>query len=458
MLYRRDDMENMEFKEKVAAYSHAHGLLPEGGGRMLVALSGGADSVALLLVLEELGVEVVAAHCNFHLRGAESDRDERFVLGLCAERGVRLEVRDFDVESYVRERGVSVEMACRELRYEWFGELLDEMDCESVAVAHHRDDNIETFFLNALRGTGIAGLAGMRPSNGKVVRPLLCVTRKEIEEYLASRGQTYVTDSTNLESEVKRNKLRNRVLPIIETEFPGCRSTLERTVANVRECNELYADGVELMRQIVCDEENEQGEMVIDTDCLMSMSHPAMLLFEMLKGHGFKKAQCEAAVGDVAEGGSVGNRYDARRYRLHIYRGKIKVLLSEDVPDEEIAVDLSGGEMEFPVRLKIADVEGRLADGGIDGKHVIALSEDVKRCEKVVLRHRRDADRIAPFGMRGTKLVSDLFTDLHMEEREKNRVWLLEADGEILWVLGYRASRHYAVKDTDRRYVRIEWR
>ncbi|MBR1543350.1 MAG: tRNA lysidine(34) synthetase TilS [Muribaculaceae bacterium] len=446
------------FQDKVREFAEANGLFPEDmeGGKLLVALSGGADSVALLLVLRQLGINVVAAHCNFHLRGAESDRDEKFVRELCELKGVALEVKDFDVPGYMAQHGVSVEMACRDLRYAWFAHLLSSTGCESVAVAHHRDDNIETFFLNALRGTGIAGLAGMHPRNGRVVRPLLCVSRGEIERYLQELGQSYVTDSTNLECDVKRNILRNRVLPLLETEFPGCRQALEKTLRNVLECSELYAEGITIMRQIVCDEGNAEGEMVIDADCLLSMSNPEMLLFEMLKPKGFKKEQCDAAVRDIRDGGSVGNRYESECFVLHVYRGKLKVLLRREVAGEEYVLNLEAGVVNEPVDMKVEVIPGGLSDlRGIDGKCVIALSTDVMKCGRVVLRHWHDGDRFSPYGLRGTKLVSDLFSDLHLEDREKAEAWILEADGEILWVLGYRASRHFSVSSEASSYLRV---
>ncbi len=450
--------QRLGFQDKVSEFALANGLLPADrvDGKLLVALSGGADSVALLLVLRRLGVNVVAAHCNFHLRGAESDRDEKFVRELCDREGVALVVKDFDVPEYMAQHGVSVEMACRDLRYAWFAHLLTSAGCEFVAVAHHRDDNIETFFLNALRGTGIAGLMGMHPRNGRVVRPLLCVSRTEIEDYLAGMGRSYVTDSTNLECDVKRNKLRNKVLPLLDAEFPGCRNALEKTLSNVLECGNLYAEGVSLMRQIVCDEVNDEGEVVIDADCLLSMSNPVMLLFEILKPRGFKKEQCIAAVRDIRSGGSVGNRYESELFVLRVYRGKLKVLLRREDADEEFALNLNAGLVCEPVDLKIEAVEGGLSDSlGIDGKRVIALSNDVLKCDRVVLRHWRDGDRFSPFGMKGSKLVSDLFSDLHLEDREKAETWILDADGEILWVLGYRASRHFPVSPHAPGYLRL---
>ena len=210
----------MNLTEKVKDAIERQGLLrPQ--GRVVVAVSGGADSVALLSVLLELGYDCLAAHCNFGLRGAESVRDMRHVESLADRLGVDLCVRDFDVAARRADTGESVEMACRELRYEWFYELVDRERAQAIAVGHHAEDQLETLFLNLLRGTGITGLRGMRPRNGHVVRPMLECTRAEIEDYLHTRGLDWVTDSTNASDDFTRNRLRNRLLPLVDELFDG---------------------------------------------------------------------------------------------------------------------------------------------------------------------------------------------------------------------------------------------
>ncbi|MEE1365889.1 MAG: tRNA lysidine(34) synthetase TilS, partial [Muribaculaceae bacterium] len=216
-------------------------------GRLLVAVSGGADSVALLHVLLRLRKDCIVAHCNFHLRGEESDRDERHVVDLCASHGVELLVKHFDVAAYCARHKVSVEMACRDLRYEWFRQLMADRECSRIAVAHNSDDNVETMLLNLFRGTGIDGLAAMTVDNGEILRPLLGVTRRQIEEYLRECGIKYVVDSTNLESDYRRNFVRNELLPMIETRWPGARSALARTRQNLEGTRRFYRAKVDEM-------------------------------------------------------------------------------------------------------------------------------------------------------------------------------------------------------------------
>ena len=431
--------------EKVRQYAREHAMF-RADGTLLLALSGGGDSMALFTVLRQLNVPFQAAHCNFHLRGEDSDNDEQAVRCQCDKYGIVLKVKHFDVSQYKREHGVSTEMACRELRYDWFFRLLDECGYYSLAVAHHSDDNVETFFLNALRGTGVSGLAAMRPVRNRIVRPLLCVSRNEIEEFLKQENVPFVTDRTNLLNDVKRNRLRNVVIPCIEREFPDARARLVSTVANVADCVSLYEEGIDVMREMVVDNVNSEDEIVIDNQRLLSMRNPATLLFEITKKYGFNREQCESAVNDLRRGGAAGNKYEGSGRVMCIYATKLKVLLQKVKVEENCLISLCNNKIEEPIKIEIErSFDTQSVKELCDGKRVIALNSDVLKCDNVVLRHWREGDRLEPFGMRGSKLVSDLFTDLKLGEREKNDVWILEADGKILWVVGYRASRHYAV-------------
>ena len=223
---------------KVSAYVKKHNLL-DSNELYIVAVSGGADSVALLLLLHEHGYRVHAAHCNFHLRGDESDRDEAFCVELCEHLGVELHRVHFDTQTYADLHKVSIEMAARELRYQWFEQLRKDMGAAGICVAHHRDDSVETVLLNLVRGTGLRGLCGIQPKNGFVLRPLLCVSRAEIEAFLNEKEQGYVTDSTNLEADVQRNIVRLRVLPLLQKLNPAVADNIQRTCENLMEAQNV---------------------------------------------------------------------------------------------------------------------------------------------------------------------------------------------------------------------------
>jgi tRNA(Ile)-lysidine synthase len=437
------------FLDKVKSFIDS-GALIDASMPVLVALSGGADSVALLRVLLKLGYDCRAAHCNFHLRGDESDRDERFVTELCCNLEVPLYIKHFDVPACMSERGVSMEMACRELRYEWFDELIAEHGCQCVAVAHHNDDNIETFFLNALRGTGIAGLTGMRPRNANVVRPLLCVSRSDILEWLDSLHQDYVTDSTNLENDARRNRLRNVVLPALYSEFDGAKDSLLKTIENMTRCNDLYHESVDVMRNIVS--EREGDSLIIDTEILNSFDNREMLLYEILKPLGFNYEQCCDMLTSA-----VGRHFTSTTHNATINRATIEVEPLAERKEEIHVIDLEDEIVTEPIKLEITHVHGKpFSPAMVDGKNMVAFCNEILQCSEVLLRHWREGDRFKPFGMNGSKLLSDLFTDLKLTEKQKNATWLLEADGEILWVIGYRAAQSFKVPKDASSYILLK--
>lgn len=272
--------------KKVETYIRDNRLL-KNGSKVVVALSGGADSVTLLLVMQQLNYQVEAAHCNFHLRGEESDRDEAFVRRLCTERGVTLHVTHFHTGEYARLHGISIEMAARELRYRWFEEVRTEAEADAVAVAHHSDDSIETLLLNLLRGTGIRGLQGIRPRNGHIVRPLLCLSRSDIETFLSHEGHDYVTDSTNLHDDYLRNKIVLHLLPLLEDINPAARENLLKTTRHLTAAHAIYAQAIEEASARV----SVPGGIHIPT--LLSEVEPPTLLFELLHPKGFNSAQTD---------------------------------------------------------------------------------------------------------------------------------------------------------------------
>lgn len=270
--------------QKVVQYIERHKLFSL-DDKILVALSGGADSVALLRLLLSLGYTCEAAHCNFHLRGAESDRDEHFVRQLCLEHRVTLHTVHFNTEQEAKERHISIEMAARELRYAWFEKTREACSAAVIAVAHHQDDSVETLLLNLIRGTGINGLRGIRPRNGHIVRPLLCLDRKEIVGYLESIGQAYVTDSTNLQDEYTRNKIRLNLLPMMQEINPSVKESILKTAEHLDDAASIYNIGIEEAKLRV---KTPEG---ISIGALRQEAAPETVLFEILHPLGFNAAQ-----------------------------------------------------------------------------------------------------------------------------------------------------------------------
>lgn len=447
----------MEFKDRIASYIQACSLLVEGDAPVLVTLSGGADSVALLRVLVDLGYTCHAAHCNFHLRGDESNRDERFVTALCQSLGVTLHLRHMDVPAYQRAHKVSVEMACRELRYEWFAALAAELHCQAIAVAHHADDNIETFFLNALRGSGIAGLAGMKPRNGNIVRPLLCVSRADVEHYLLSLGQEYVTDSTNLANDYQRNKIRNVVVPAIEREFSSARNTLAATVDHVRDYADLFQDLMADLAQRISTHDGDVCRISIAGLLALKSDRLTLLLLELLKACNVSAELCRNIADVITRNTAGGQRFYTSTHTLSLTEQYIVAEPTVYIYDDAILVDFNNlTELKVKLQLK-RSCDTPFSPEMCDGKHVVAFSSGLLGCRKAVLRHWREGDRMRPFGMKGTKLVSDIFTDMKMSPEARKAVWLLEVDGKVVWLLGVRAADACRVPLGSTDYVLLEY-
>lgn len=415
-------------------------------GVVIVAVSGGADSVALLAALAALGYNCVAAHCNFHLRGDESDRDMRSVQRLCADLGIDMYMRDFDVEGRCRAAGESVEMACRALRYEWFGNLLDKMRAQCIAVAHHREDNVETFFLNLMRGSSISGLTGMRWRNGYVVRPMLDLTRAEIEEYLNQRGISWVDDSSNFTNAYARNKLRNVVIPALVSEFPGAVDGVLKSIGFLADNRALYDQCVREKSEIYL-----TGNVIHLDDLLREQPHPRLLLFEMLRPLGFNMSQVDDILGSADKSGLT---FSAANTTLELSRGKLQLMMRRHYSAHEVEVSLAR-DIISPVHIVVTEnpVSAFMParDAAVAYFDVSVLSGN----PKFALRRWRRGDRITPFGMRGSRLLSDIFSDAKLSASEKRNVWLLTRNDEIIWVVGIRATDRFSVGPETRRYLQL---
>ena len=421
------------FIKKVSQFIEEKNLLGF-GDKVLVALSGGADSVALLRVLLRLGYACEAAHCNFHLRGEESVRDERFVRALAERLGVPLHVIHFDTNAYAVSHNVSVEMAARELRYDWFAKLRQECGAKVVAVAHHRDDSVETFLLNLVRGTGINGLQGIRPVNGDVVRPLLCVSRAEILDYLSSLGQDYVTDSTNLQDEFVRNKLRLNVIPRLETINLSVSDTIAETARRLSDVAQVYQEAIQAAKQRVMPD----GE-TIDIPALCREPGAQNLLFELLYPLGFNAAQ----VNDVfrALHGESGRMFYSREWVLLIDRNRLIRRPSGEVePQPELCLERMEVNPPFsvPHNNKEAYVDAEKVQG------------------ELTLRKWQSGDKFIPFGMKGFKSVRNYLRDKKFSRFEKERQWVVCDGDRIVWLVNERLDNRFRVTSETRFVINLK--
>lgn len=422
---------------KVADFIAKHQLLSP-SGLHLVALSGGADSVALLRILRDLGYRIEAAHCNFHLRGAESDRDEQFVKDLCNSLNIPLHLIHFDTAEYASLHQVSIEMAARELRYGYFRQLCQDIGAETVCVAHHRDDAVETFLMNLLRGSGIHGLTGIRPKNGLVVRPLLGVSRQEIVDYLHSIGQDYVTDSTNLHDDVLRNKLRLNVLPLLKDINPGAAENIDKTARFLQETEKIFDSFMQTALQRLVRTEGQTQSVSISE--LLQQPAPATFLHEWLSPYGFNTAQTQQIIDGLNS--HPGKTISSVSHTLLIDR---EMLILEPVsePSKPIRIPEPGryrfsSEMLFDVKLS--------NDITISKSDDCATLDAANIQFPLTVRLVQSGDAFCPLGMEGHKLVSDFLTDRKLTLLEKRRQLVVTAaNGDILWLVGQRPDNRYRI-------------
>ena len=406
--------------KKIAHFIEQHKLLSK-DKKYIVALSGGADSVCLLLVLQRLGYDVEAAHCNFKLRGEEADRDEQFCVELCKKHDIKIHLVHFDTNFYAISHKISIEMAARELRYSYFENLIRDIGADAVCVAHHQNDCAETVILNLVRGTGIQGLAGIQPKRDNIVRPLLCVSRDEIESFLAREGQDFITDSTNLDDLYVRNKIRLNIIPMMEKINPAAVQNIVKTAIRLSEANKVFCHSIEEASMRVSDSTAEG--LVIDIEKLRKEVSTEYTLFNILKNYGFNPDQIEAIDSNLEA--PTGTIYLSESHQLLFNRGKM------------IVTERSNSD----ISLKTIDSTFTIS------KDKNRATLDARNIQfPLIFRNARNGDRFVPFGMKGSKLVSDYLTDRHRSLNEKRSQMVVEdADGRIIWLAGERTDNRFRV-------------
>lgn len=425
------------------------------GESFLVTLSGGADSVALLIALSSLGHHCHAVHCNYHLRGNESVRDERHAREVAGHYGVDIDVIHCDVNAYrMAHPGESVEMACRAIRYEAFERIRTEHSLDSIAIGHHIEDNIETMLLNMLRGSGIKGLAAMRPRRGLYVRPLLGCTKQMILDFLESKGASYVTDSSNLSNDYRRNALRNDIIPAITRYFPDSITGMTHTLDALASQRNLLEDTVGHLADRYC-----MPDGTIDLDSIITeVPHPEATLFELLNRPDYRGYNRDIIGNIITRHRSSGLTFsgtDGSSYRLD--HGRLEPV-NDNIDDTfEIHLD-SADPVSWPRPMDADIIQPGDFKPRRDPSTAYFDADVIRQYDRIILRHPRPGDRLQPWGMTGSRLLSDIFTDLHATRRQRQASWVLEADGIILWLAGIRASRLASVTHATRRILRLRYR
>ena len=436
-------------KNKVADFIAKHQLLSH-DALHVVALSGGADSVALLLILKQLGYRIEAAHCNFHLRGEESLRDEDFVKSLCQTHDIPLHLIHFDTKEYATLHQVSIEMAARDLRYGYFHQLCQDIGASTICVAHHRDDAVETLLMNLIRGAGIHGLTGIRPKNGQIVRPLLCLSRQEIEDYLHRIHQDYVVDSTNLVDDVVRNKIRLRILPLLCEINPNVAENIDKTAHYLQQAEKIFNNTLSLQINSLIEREEGSESQKVAIPSLQQLPSPEAFLHEWLTPFGFNSCQTEQIFAHL--NGESGREFSTASHTLLIDRNQL-ILEPLQTPMKAMKIPETG-HYRYIDNIRFSfDISNAISISN----SVFCATLDIADIQfPLTIRPVQTGDKFCPLGMKGHRLISDFLTDQKLSLLEKRRQLVVtDAHGEILWLVGLRIDHRYRVTNTTSSILRI---
>lgn len=426
-------------RENITEFLKKHNIPKD--ANFIVAVSGGADSITLLHAFKFLNLKILALHCNFNLRGKESDMDEQFVKRFCDIYGIALSVKKFDTTGYAKEKGVSIEMAARELRYAWFAEMKTKKKMDYIVTGHHADDVAETFFINICRGTGIKGLTGIKPVNGDILRPLLPFSRVDILTYIANNQLGFRTDSTNNSLNYIRNRIRHQVIPVFKEINPAFNQTIEENCETLKETEAIFRYGIaQLQEQVMA---REEDEILIDIQKTLETPAPYTLLYETLKPFGFNKTQIRDIL--QSQTATPGKQFIAGNYILTRGRRYWRIFNSEahtethTLISQEGEYQINGNTYRFTIH--------PITPNFIIPKDPSVASLDAGKIKfPMLIRNWQAGDYFCPIGMKKSKKkISDFFTDRKFSAKQKKECLLLLSEDKIAWIVGNRPDERFKI-------------
>jgi len=413
--------------------------------KLLIAVSGGLDSVVLTHLCHKMKLNFSLVHCNFHLRGNESDVDENFVLQLAEDLDIEVFIEHFETENYAKEHQLSVQMAARELRYQWFNDLMSQLKFDYLLTAHHTDDNLETFLINLSRGTGLEGLTGIPEINGNVVRPLLPFSREQIELYAKENKLKWREDSSNVSTKYLRNKLRHDVIPSLKYANPQFLQNFNKTLSFLQDSNGIVEDRiVEIQKKIV----SVEGSLIkLDIKKLQRLSNPKAYLYELLKDFSFTEWN---DVTDLLSAQS-GKQVFSETHRLVKDRNHLLLTELEHVDYKEMTILEADKELNTPIGTLSFD-----ETDAIFGKRTNVIFVDKSKLKyPLTFRNWMEGDFFYPFGMKGKKKLSKYLKDEKLSLIEKEHIWVLCSGNDIIWVVGKRADDRFRVTENTTKILKI---
>lgn len=401
--------------------------------KLLLAISGGADSTCLFYILKKLDYSMELAHCNFQLRGKESLRDEEFVKSIAKKYNIKLHLKRFNTDKYIKKHAVSIQMAARNLRYNYFDKLLKEYSFNKIVIAHHEDDRIETFFINLLRGTGIKGLTSMKARTGNIVRPLLNFSRQNIESYLKEINAVYCKDSSNQDVKYLRNKIRHSLMPVLKDINPDFNKIMTKNISNLDSIEKVINENILKIKQKLIFKERETYKVNIKN--LLKLNNSEAIIHEIFSEYGFTQIDkiikaCKSQSGKI---------FYSKNYLLVIDREYIIIEKIEEL-EAERDILISENLIDYPISMSL-----RILNKPVDYNTNCANLDFDKLSFPLKLRKWKKGDRFQPLGMNNFKKLSDFFIDQKYSILEKKRQWILCSGKDIIWILGNRIDDRYKV-------------
>jgi tRNA(Ile)-lysidine synthase len=418
----------------------------------LLAVSGGIDSMVMLDLFHREKLNYALLHCNFQLRGVESDGDEEFIRSVAKQKGVNLYVKRFDTKKYAEKQGISIQMAARDLRYNWFHKEISRLNAGAVATAHHKDDAVETFFINLSRGTGISGLTGINSRTGNIIRPILFLSRREISLYAQVENIKWREDSSNPSVKYLRNKIRHLIISQANLVIPGFSDAVFRTITQLKSTKYLLEKAASDFIKRALRTKGDTTEIAIDE--IKKASPADIILFEVLQKYGFNyETTCQLI---RALDGQPGKRFLSDSYEITVDRSLIIIQPLQHMSEKAFVIPEGTTIVEFPVHLVFSMINYN-ENHFIPKDNHIASFDMSKLQFPLIIRNWKKGDYFYPFGMKGRKKLSDFFTDHKIPVSDKKKKWILESGGDIIWIIGMRTDERYKVTPLTQKILQINY-
>lgn len=413
---------------------------------ILIALSGGLDSVVLTHLMHKMNPDCTLAHCNFNLRGKESDLDEAFAKELGNQLGLEVETTSFATQKKATEEKISIQMAARELRYQWFDQIAKRRKIKYILTAHHKDDVLETFLINLTRGTGLEGLTGIPEKNGAIIRPLLPFSKEELQKYAEENAITWREDQSNASNKYARNKIRHQIIPVLKELNPNLLNSLDQTIEHLQESRLLTQDHIATFKKQLFIH-GTAGEIYIPIEKLNALKHPKAYLYALLKPYGFSDS---ADILSLLKAQS-GKLLYSKTHRIVKDRERFILTALKDRTTPDVLIQKTTNHIAAPVHLKI-DTVPKVSEYHSS----VAFLDKSKLKFPLTVRKWKKGDYFYPIGLQGKKKVSKFFKDEKYSLFEKENTWILCSGDDIAWIVGKRLDERYKITNETTSILKIE--